>query len=313
MTVIGFLKLAYRTIMPESVRRKLSVWRRVGTFKSVPGMSFGQLDELREYFVVTNRPIQKVNTRYGIDLYVDVRDNGVGLPIFLQLDYEPDEIQFLKQNLKHGNVLFDCGANLGLFTTLGSGLVGSLGVVVAVEPELQNFNLLQSNCTVNNCKNVNLINAALGSEFGSSQIFKSDTNFGDHRLGQLTTGRTAQEVRVDTVDRVVETLGLPRIDVFKIDVQGYEAKVFSGMLKTLAELPPRFILTEYWPHGIESNGDNPTHLLDRLLAFGYQLNTLNKDGSISPATLESALALLPDFDAASPDSSYINLVLMHIY
>ena len=274
-------------------------------------MSFDQLDKLHNYFIETNRTTQVVRTRYGVDLYVDIRDKGVGLPIFLQRDYEPCEILFLKKNLLQGNTLFDCGANLGLFTALGSALVSDSGTVVAVEPELQNFALLKNTCIVNKCNNVSLVNVALGSELGASHIYKSDTNFGDHRLGKLTQGRTGQEVRIDTVDRIVDSLGLRRIDVFKIDVQGYEAKVFSGMVKTFETNPPRIILTEYWPYGIESNGDNPTELLVRLLSYGYHLNTLNHDGSTTAATLDSIMKLIPAFDPNAPDASYINLVLSH--
>jgi precorrin-6B methylase 2 len=48
-------------------------------------------------------------------------------------------------DLKSGDVVFDVGAHIGTFSLKAARLVGEDGLVVALEPELENCNLLEVN------------------------------------------------------------------------------------------------------------------------------------------------------------------------
>src|SRR4051812_24187462 len=59
--------------------------------------------------------------------------------------WEEDEGAWLRSVLAPGQVAIDCGANVGYFSLLMSGVVGPAGAVVAVEPERANLRLLRHN------------------------------------------------------------------------------------------------------------------------------------------------------------------------
>jgi hypothetical protein len=57
-------------------------------------------------------------------------------------------------------------------------------------------------------------------------------------VGTQVTGDTDIEVKVQTLDSMVESLGLDRVDVVKIDVEGFETDVLTGGQRTFANFTP---------------------------------------------------------------------------
>ena len=71
-----------------------------------------------------------------------------------------------------------------------------------------------------------------------------------------------------------------KIDFIKIDVQGYEPKVFQGMQNTIKFSKNLTILTEFWPKGIVQAGSSPTEFLRSLREMKLKLFELKKNGSL---------------------------------
>ncbi|MEM3406001.1 MAG: FkbM family methyltransferase [Candidatus Pacearchaeota archaeon] len=59
--------------------------------------------------------------------------------------------------LKKGDIVIDAGAYIGLFTLYASKKVGKNGLVIAYEPDPENYKNLLENIKLNKCKNVKLI------------------------------------------------------------------------------------------------------------------------------------------------------------
>ena len=76
----------------------------------------------------------------SFDFKIPSRDITI-LPSLLNGCYETYEIQLLKDILLAGMTFIDVGANIGLYTLIGSRLVGEFGNVWAFEPEPENFRL----------------------------------------------------------------------------------------------------------------------------------------------------------------------------
>lgn len=277
---------------------------------------------MKSFFNFLKRTVRKAAFQLGIGsgpfvvtakagdlrLSVDSRDY-VGKEIYSTGIWDRPETAYLNRLLKPGMTAVDVGAHIGYFTVLFASKVGPSGQVLAFEPEPYNFKLLRKNVRQNHFKNVRAFNCALGSKTGRARLFLSPyENYGDHCLFERESTRVSIPIKTAVFDEIALRCGIRRIDVVKMDVQGYERQVLSGMSRLLAASPQVTVLTEFWPYGLERNGNSAAEFFDFFLKKGFCAAVLREDGSEDPVTLDQALALLPPFNPQHTDSSFINLL-----
>jgi FkbM family methyltransferase len=188
--------------------------------------------------------------------------------------YEPDTVRILSTLLRPGAVFLDVGAAFGQYALLAAGVVGDTGKVHAFEPEPVSFDWLRGNVRRNRLGNVTAAQIALGDAACSLDLYiGSPDNLGTTSLRRQYNyaGRTAR-VEVMPLDRYLERVGLGRVDVIKIDVEGAESLVFRGAEKVLATRPAMIIEFE------ESNqvrfGSSCAELARMLVEKGYKLESI---------------------------------------
>ena len=115
----------------------------------------------------------------GHKMFLDSKD-ALGLSI--NEIYEPLETEFVKKEVKKGNVVLDIGANIGYYTLIFAKLVGENGKVFAFEPDPTNFALLKKNVEMNGYKNVVLVQRAVSNKTGKLKLYLCEDNPGDHRI-----------------------------------------------------------------------------------------------------------------------------------
>jgi len=167
-------------------------------------------------------------------------DKYIGRRIALE-KYEPYETQLILRQAKVGDVVIDVGANIGYYTVLLADKVGKTGKVYAFEPDIINFEILKKNIEANNLKNVEIINAAVGSKAGKLKLHKSKENLGDHKL--YGDDKETEEVKIIKIDDFLKNI---KIDLMKIDTQGWEPEVIEGAKKIISKNKPIMFL-EYSP------------------------------------------------------------------
>jgi len=181
-------------------------------------------------------------------------DRYIGQRIALE-KYEPYETQLILRQAKRGDVVVDVGANIGYYTVLLANKVGENGKVYAFEPDKINFEILKKNIEANNLKNIEIINAAVGSKAGKLKLYKSKNNFGDHKLFKPTLpslkkgGKTkiaSEETEVVRIIKLDDYLKNQKINLMKIDTQGWEPEVIDGAMKIIKRDQPIMFL-EYSP------------------------------------------------------------------
>ncbi len=182
-------------------------------------------------------------------------DKYVGQRIALE-KYEPYETKLILGQTKKGDVAVDVGANIGYYTILLADKVGKNGKVYAFEPDKTNFEILVKNIKANNLKNVVAVNAAVGSKNGKDYLYKSRENFGDHKLFKPTLPslnppkavafRRAGEREVIKLIKLDDFLANTKIDLMKIDTQGWEPEVIEGAKELIKKNKP-IIFLEYSP------------------------------------------------------------------
>jgi len=273
------LTSVYRSLLPQRLRAPLWHLRSAGRalFSGNRSSFRGQLSG---FYKSIGNYRATVRTSSGVRLAVDLRDEGVGSPIFVNQDYEPAETQFISQTLRPGDVFVDIGANIGYFTTLASRQVGASGQVIAFEPDSDHCEMLRRNLRLNDARNVVVRNCALGSEARAGRLFRSATNFGDHRVAAGAEERDSVPIAICRFDEACRELRLTRVDFIKIDVQGYEPYVFAGMGDCLGRLGVMTILMEFWPYGIRYAGGSPPDLIEVLLSSGFVIYELDEQGEL---------------------------------
>jgi len=204
------------------------------------------------------------------------------------------ERQLLRSTLPAGAVVVDAGANIGIYSQFLSRCVGPTGVVHSFEPSPGNFRRLQS--ATRNLANVRLSQAAVGECSGRSKLYLSDKLNVDHRT-YTSEGDSRRAVPIDII--ALDDYFKPgqRVDLIKMDIQGYELHALRGANRVLADNPSAKLLLEFWPYGLKQAGTNWIELIDTLERKNMAVCQITKHGLV-PFRSESA--------SESPDW-YMNL------
>ena len=217
----------------------------------------------------------------------DSRDRFIATKLIVDGGYEEKEIALLCSLIKHGDVVLDVGANIGLYTLPMSRAVGMNGLVVAFEPDPDNLRLLKKNVKRNKCDNVRIVPCALGSRDGTVDLYQVDNNRGYLSFADL--GQTGKSVKVPVRrgDVVLQELAVPTPSLAKIDVEGAEPLVFAGL-----GCRPRYLQLEFVPAQLRALGLDPMAFLESLVNSGYHLNIIDRDtGKMCPSSVEALLKM----------------------
>lgn len=211
----------------------------------------------------------------GFDLETDLHDS-------LQLargTYEPVEAAWYKAHVKAGDTVLELGGNIGYFTCLFARAVGPTGRVIAYEPDPMLHRIAERNLAANGLAgHAEVRKAAVSDARGTATFYRAGRNYGNNSLyhdKRDALGGTSFEVDVVTLD---DDLDLERpLDFVKMDIQGAEINALAGMKRLLAEQPPRLMLLEFWPVGLDGMGHQPGEMLDCLAEAGYDVSELGSD------------------------------------
>lgn len=165
--------------------------------------------------------------------------------------------------LRKGMVVVDIGAYVGLYTCMAAEIVGSTGKVVAFEPDPNNFTVLTHNSSLNGFTNVILVQSAVSDKAGTAKLYIKHHG----TVSSLQGDGDHVNIAVNTLDRALDGLGVRKVDVIKIDVEGYEMNVLRGANNTINNNPDLiFIIASY--HYPEEKREVREFLEER----GYQTN-----------------------------------------
>ena len=145
----------------------------------------------------------------------------------------PSYFQFLKEVfildvyrtslIRKNDIVLDLGACTGDFCIIASKKVGANGVVIALEPDPDNYKLLKFNIQRNNCQNVIPLNSGVGQE--NNQEKEIIAPFDKPSRGKIST-----------LETILEQLDMDkRIDFIKMDIEGAEAEVINTSIDTFKQ------------------------------------------------------------------------------
>lgn len=164
-------------------------------------------------------------------------------------------------------VILDIGANLGnhsLYWAINT----DCQMIYSFEPFKPNFELLEENVKNNNLKNVTPVNMGVGAAKSKAVIKNFDeTNYGATSI-EVSEENKEGQVEVIDIDSFVEENEINNIDFIKIDTEGFEENVLSGMKHVLSEMKPVL-----W---IEVSAESYKNVFDTL--SNYEYNVIDVSG-----------------------------------
>ena len=176
--------------------------------------------------------------------------------------------------VKRDMVLFDVGSNVGETLLNFAKLTGDNGKVYGFEPVPYSFSKCSNNISLNRFSNVSLAQIALSNK--EETLFFQDTN--NNNSGGVFMNRKnspgSNEVEGVTLDAYVERLGITKIDLIKVDVEGFETNVFKGASETCKKFRPK-LFVEVDDVNLKSQGSSAIELIELITSYGYQISKID--------------------------------------
>jgi FkbM family methyltransferase len=193
--------------------------------------------------------------------------------------YEADEIRLMRRFLRSGQTIVDVGANVGYLTRFFARATGAAGKVYAFEPNPIIFPLLKKN--LSRFHQVSLYNVGLSSSDARLPLFLAGA---DHSVASFAkdypvahvfyqeSGQLHSEMaELVSGDAFMDKIGVHRIDVLKVDVEGWELNVLAGLERTISDSPELAVFCEFNPKAQACAGHDKTELLNWFLDRKFAL------------------------------------------
>lgn len=205
---------------------------------------------------------------------------GIDFAIYLGNFFERNTRNALTELVAPSATVLDIGANVGAHTLHLAQCVGPEGRVLAFEPTEFAFSKLTRNLGLNpslrsrvtpyHCFLAAKDEASIPSAIYSSWPLEGQTSptedFHAKHLGQAMPTTTA---RARSIDSVLAELGNPRVQLVKLDVDGFETEILRGAQMLLRESRPIFVM-ELAPYVLDERGTSLAELLDIFAQHGYR-------------------------------------------
>jgi FkbM family methyltransferase len=173
-----------------------------------------------------------------------VRGNDFFLPFHLA-EQELNLYSRPEVAIRKGDVVLDCGANVGVYTRRA--LEEGARLVIAIEPAPENLECLRRNLAeeIAGGKAVVYPKGVWDKDDELTLYVDPGNTAAASFLNKDEKSRAVQRVPLTTIDQLVKELGLDRVDFIKMDIEGAEPKALQGGRDTLVRFHPRMAISTY--------------------------------------------------------------------
>ncbi|MFN3805275.1 MAG: FkbM family methyltransferase [Pyrobaculum sp.] len=162
-----------------------------------------------------------------------------------------------------GGVFLDVGAHIGGHTLR---VAKQAKLVIAIEPTRETYRFLVENIRLNNLQNVIPLNIAAWNRNETIKLYYGDSSEANTLKADLGLGYEVVEARV--LDEVLRELGIDKVDLIKVDVEGAEYEVLEGLRETLKN--SKTVIVEV----LKKNRERVVNMMSEL---GYVIREVTKE------------------------------------
>jgi len=231
---------------------------------------------------------------YDLDL-----SQGIDFAIYLGNIYERQTKAALRKLVPPASLVLDIGANIGAHTLHLAQLVGPNGRVIAFEPTDFAFRKLQRNLDLNPslASRVEAFHCFLTASDGASApraIYSSWPLAVEAGLHAKHLGREMQteSAQARSLDSILGECADRKVQLVKLDVDGFECDVLRGATSLLREARPIFVM-ELAPYVLEERGTTLDELLSHFIPNGYRFYDERTQKQL-PSTARELQAMVDD-------------------
>jgi FkbM family methyltransferase len=146
-----------------------------------------------------------------------------------------------------------------------------------------NFKRLTTNLSLNAFKNIKPHNTGAGKKACTQLIYTvSEGNLGMNRiLTKADPFMVGREITLTTLDQFTDELQISKVDLIKIDTEGFEMNVLEGARKTIEQFSPTFFI-EIDDQNLKQQGSGAAELIQFLNDFNYSCRYAETGLKITP-------------------------------
>lgn len=222
--------------------------------------------------------------------------------------WEPFETRLWLACHDRAHTVVDVGANLGYFSLLSDQCLNGSGAIYAFEPAQDNVALLNANIDANDAgARTHVIAAALGERDEQAVLFRNDANRGDHQI-YAGDGERASEAVTVLNGADFFTGRADRIDLLKVDTQGSEYAVLSGLMPLLRQSPALRLLLELTPYSLRLAGAKGRDLIDLVASLKLPLFIVDHiEHRLVPSDAQALAIWCDNVEATPGDRGFMNI------
>ena len=179
---------------------------------------------------------------------------------------EAKELEVISKYLKNGGIFLDIGANIGYYSLMAAKLGASK--ILGIEPNPLVLDRFKENIRFNEYKKkIKTYQVGIGEKIESRELYLSKVDLGSSSVLAQKNSLDKIIIEMLPLELFLKREGIARVDVIKIDIEGFEDKALFPYFKTLDKKHyPSLILME---DSSQNKWDD--NILEWLLANGYNI------------------------------------------
>lgn len=218
---------------------------------------------IRRHTALTLGGLQKQFCTHTPDLYRRVRVAGG----------EREQMEEFIRHVRPGDVVWDVGAFLGMYSLFAAGAATDSGKVYSFEPEPRTLELLTKNIGLNRASNIVVIRAALTDKDQPGYIYPAKAS--QNAIHSLRPGDRLEPDGVPTTlctgDVLVKQGAALAPNVIKMDIEGAEILALRGMAGVLGRRDCRYLFIEVHPKELPKFGAAANEVVALITNAGFRL------------------------------------------
>ena len=214
------------------------------------------------------------------DLKINLElSNPLTWDLILGKDLEKSVKQKFVENVSSGDIVVDVGAHIGEYTLLGAKLTEPHGKIISIEPLHETANSLRDNINLNNFSNCTVIESAVGSKIAKQTLYKVSEEDVYGYLDPVVNNKKlveSSEIDVTTVDGIIKSNNLKKIDLLKIDVEGFEYEVLLGCKSAFELGTIKKIICEIHSDFLKAKKFDEQKIYTLLKSMGFEITKIQE-------------------------------------